>query len=132
MKIVLLSTVFCLILALPTQAEDDEPSYSECFKMMETSLKAEVVTLQAEADALENPRNVPVLVPNEASEAATKRILEGVTLKIDPENSTVTPQVELEHYPLIEPGTTDEEADDTPPVVTRKELCKTLYGLAIQ
>jgi hypothetical protein len=129
-----LATVMSVFMFVPlAHAADDTPSYSECFKMMETALKAEVVTLQAEVDAMDNPQNVPATVPNAANDAAAKQILNSVNLHIDPANPTATPEVELNNYPLDEDA--DEEAtaeDDTPPVVTPKELCKALYGIAIQ
>ncbi|MBI1363235.1 MAG: hypothetical protein GC134_04560 [Proteobacteria bacterium] len=138
MKTLLLTTALAFAVLPTAYAEDDDgtPTYEACFKMMETALKAQSVMLQAETDALANPRNVPVTVPNAANDAAAKRIMDGVTIKVDPANPTATPQIEMEHYPLDGDG--DEEDDDaqkeleTPPVVTQKELCKTLYGIAIE
>jgi hypothetical protein len=127
------AAAFVLLALAPAAHASDEPSYTDCFNMMETVLKAQTVMLQAEADALSNPRNVPVTVPNPGHDAAADKLLGGVTLQVDTATATVSPVVEVPNYDLTgEDGDTPTSSDDdTPPKITHKELCKVLYGIVI-
>lgn len=118
--------VLAMALLFPVMAvaqEGDEPTYDDCFALMQKKLEAAQVTADVEAEAIQGLDHTAPATERSANQQALDKAVEGgIPVVIDPfaENgSNFKGEIEITINP----------EDEKPPHVTKEDKCRVLYGL---
>lgn len=103
--------------------EGAEPTYDDCFALMQKRLEAAQVTADVEAEAIQGlDYTAPAGERSANQQALDKGTQDGVPITIDPfadKGSRFEGEIEI----------TINAEDETPPQVTKEDKCRVLYGL---
>lgn len=119
--------VFALAVLFPVSAlaQEVDPTYDECFALMQQKLQAAQVAVEVEAEAIQGlDHTAPASTPSANQQALDKALEGGVPIEIDP-FAADGEKIEGKINMVI--NAPEEEA--APPVITRDKKCKALYGL---
>ncbi len=113
-----------------------DPTYKECFTMAENAMQVGVIALGLEASELGKHGSATpaalapvdgITLPNEEQNIVAK-LEQGVRLKIDPENKTAKPQIELDNVEITAKPAEEENTDNE--YQEKRLLCKIKYGIS--
>lgn len=129
MRLVLALAVLFPLSVVAQEATD--PTYDECFALMQKKLEAAQAAVDAEAIAIQGlDHTAPASEPSANQQALDKAIENGVPIEIDPfaaDGEKIEGKINMVVNAPEEVAAPVE--DDKPPVITREQKCKTLYGL---